>query len=222
MENKIAVEDAARSYLSNADIEALREDFARVRKERRLTQKEVALKLGVSQPTLSAFEKEPNQEKPETRLRKRTLDGIVRLHQIWIRDADKIVDGGFPSHGEAPNQAQRQLEHQMPVACPHCAKPMTGPARFCSDCGKALGIKCACEHVVTDEDANFCPRCGRDLWPDALSILPHPKYDKPDEVKRMKYLRAYLKATDEESESALGLETNQRGEGEQMWRLKEP
>lgn len=176
------------------DIEELRAKFRELRRARKLSQREAGDLVGLSQAFVSAFEKGTYSKN-----RTDSLSQVWTLVQFWKRDSSKIVEGAFPSHGVITVPARREQIHGLRTTCPNCGKVIPeedAPPHYCSGCGDPLGLECICGHVTTDLEANFCSRCSRDLRPDATSIRPYPKLQDPDEVKRIKILRALLKATE--------------------------
>lgn len=178
------------------DIEELRTKFRELRKARKLSQKEAGDLVGLSQAFVSAFEKGTYSKN-----RADSLNQVWKLVQFWKQDSSKIVEGAFPSHGVINVPARREQIHGPRTTCPNCGKVIPeedASPHYCSGCGDPLGLECMCGHVTTDLEANFCSRCARDLRPDAESIRPYPKLKDPDETSRIKYLRAFLKATGED------------------------
>ena len=195
------------------DITRLRKEFRELRKARKLSQKEAGDLVGLSQAFISAFEKGTySKNRPDS------LNQVWKQVQFWKRDSSKIVDGAFPSHGVITVPARRENIHGPRTTCPNCGKVIPeedASPRYCSGCGDPLGLECICGDVTSDLEANFCSRCSRDLRPDATSIRPYPKLKDPDEMRRIKYLRAFLKATEENAEDISAFDNKQEGEGGQ-------
>ena len=176
------------------DIEELRKEFRQLRKARKLSQREAGDLVGLSQAFVSAFEKGTYSKN-----RADSLNHVWKQVQFWKRDSGKIVDGAFPSHGVISVPAAGDKLHGLGTTCPSCSRVVPEDARYCSDCGIPLGLECICGHITTDLEANFCSRCSRDLRPGATNIRPYPKLKEPDELKRIKYIRGFLKATEEDN-----------------------
>ncbi len=195
------------------DIKELREKFRELRKARKLSQKEAGDLIGLSQAFVSAFEKGTYSKN-----RADSLNQVWKLVQFWKRDSSRIVKGAFPSHGVITVPARQEKIHGLRTTCQNCGKVIPeedAPPHYCSGCGDPLGLECICGHVTTDLEANFCSRCSRDLRPDATSIRPYPKLKDPDEISRIKYLRAFLKVTGEDAEDISAFNNKQEGEGGQ-------
>jgi len=50
------------------------------------------------------------------------------------------------------------------IACPSCGAKISANAKFCPECGKALGSKFCPEcGAKISGNAKFCPECGKKL-----------------------------------------------------------
>lgn len=180
------------------DIEDLRQEFRRLRCARKLSQKEAGDLVGLSQAFMSAFERGTYSKS-----RRHSLNQVWNLVQFWKRAARGMDVADVPSHGVVAGSARRWEAPPVHSACTGCGKPATAedpPARYCSGCGEALGVKCACGYITRDRQANFCSRCARDLQPEAARVRAYPKYRDPAEANRLKLVRGFLKAADAEIE----------------------
>jgi len=55
--------------------------------------------------------------------------------------------------------------HLAVVDCPHCGRPNTGEAQYCSECGSSLWPACRDCGATLPPGARFCPSCGRPVDP---------------------------------------------------------
>lgn len=179
------------------DLNALREEFKRLRRERRISQAEVAERLHASQATISAFEKGTY-----TRIRKAMLRGIIWYVSVWKQDREKIVKGPFQGTVKgmgsadfgAQDTASRRVspENSGLSICAHCnheIPDLGAPASYCPFCSKPLAHTCECGSVISDPQANFCAQCGRSLVRDGESPHMYPRLGNEKEVQRLVLLR---------------------------------
>ena len=177
------------SELFDVDIDTLRNEFRVLRKERRLSQSEVAKLLGVSQATISAYE-----HGSYDRVRKATLIGITKLVQFWNRDRAGIAQAPFAGNKIVSVPDHRGAYMLTPSQCPHCKLKLPEhdvPLPFCPFCKEPLGIVCECGEVIVDPKANLCSCCGR-LVGEGHRVRTYPLLEKPRERRRMALLRSYL------------------------------
>jgi class 3 adenylate cyclase/tetratricopeptide (TPR) repeat protein len=71
------------------------------------------------------------------------------------------------------------------MACPQCGHPNPSAAKFCSNCGVSLAVRCrACGHV-NGPGSRFCNECGQPLTPAAPERRPAPQsYTPPNLADR--------------------------------------
>ncbi len=216
MERNDGPETFADAKLIDIDINALRKEFRDLRRARRLSQKEVADILKVSQATVSALEKGRYGT-----MRKKSLMGVWKLVQFWKHDSNAIIKGDFANRSIVAIPRGSESVDSGPVECPSCHERIPEhdpPFRYCPFCTKALGLICECGNAILDEEANFCSRCGRALIPEGKDPYPYPSLRRKNESLRLRLLRSVLNWLDKggAADSVLpALEGSQAGGSEE-------
>ncbi|HEO70304.1 MAG TPA: helix-turn-helix domain-containing protein, partial [Candidatus Hydrogenedentes bacterium] len=181
--------------LVEVDVEDLRDRLRKGRKLRKMSQGEVGDLVGVSQATISAFEK---GQYPS--MRRSTLSAIRNLVQFWEKDAEGIVQGDFAHRRTLALPAQEYAAAADITECPLCRKGIprhTPPFQFCPFCKATLGYACPCGAVVRDAEANFCSRCGRPVLQDDEEPHSYPLLEQDRlEIVRLVLRRTLLEGLD--------------------------
>ncbi|MDR0831348.1 MAG: SPFH domain-containing protein [Bacillales bacterium] len=69
--------------------------------------------------------------------------------------AGQAMGGAFHSMNQPRQEAMAN--------CPSCGTPNPVTAKFCSKCGKPMGLTCPHCHETVTAGAKFCPSCGKSL-----------------------------------------------------------
>lgn len=105
--------------------EKAKKDFRAWRESKGYTQEEAARIIGVSKPSISEFENDPDRMP-----RGDALDRLMEVVEDW---RDSVAE-------ETPQYTAMAM-----VICPTCGEPTPGPSEgmsFCGHCGEALGYQC--------------------------------------------------------------------------------
>ena len=141
--------------LLDIDVDELRDNFRTLRRQRSLSQSEIARLLKVSQATISSFEQGRHEN-----IRAITLRGIHEIVSYWRREEDRgiVSNRSIVTHRDAHPEAQ--------ALCPRCGARIPSlqiPVRYCLSCGTHLIGPCECGYRSLDPEASYCSRCGKAL-----------------------------------------------------------
>lgn len=181
------------------DIEELRTDFIRLRKQRGMGQKEAAKIAGVSQTAISSFELGRYGT-----IHPKTLKGIYKLVHFWKGDAARIATVSFPRKQDPPSEPS-SLEHPdiREIQCPNpkCQKTIIfsagSPYPSCPFCHVALEKTCKCGSPINEDQDNFCRNCGRSVIKQGKAPHNYPLLEtEPHEKQRLELYRILLHLAD--------------------------
>lgn len=158
MNRRAASHSFGQDELIDIDINRLRDEFRSLRRQRRVSQADVAGLLKVSQATISSFEQGKHAQ-----VRSKTLLQIHRMVSFWKQ--------GKTSASEAPTLRRSVVSLGGPQVgarsnCSRCGNPVPAletPVVYCPACGTTLVSDCMCGHAAHDAAASYCNRCGRPL-----------------------------------------------------------